>query len=359
MEKQKTALISGVTGQDGSHLSDLLLSKNYRVVGIARRASTDNTERIKHVLSNPNFELIEGDITDYVSVDNIVNRYKPDEYYNLAAMSHVHTSFEQPLYTLKVDAEAVLIALEVVRKRSPKTRFYQAGTSEQFGKNFDLVDGKKIQNENTPFDSRSPYSTAKIAAFHNVRLYRDAYGLFVCSGILMNHEGERRQETFVTRKITKWIGRFVNWMKKNKNTTFVYQGDENDNLLYQWNGNNIGFPKLKLGNIYAYRDWGYAKDYVEAMWTMLQQEKPDDFIIATGEAHSIEEFLIEAFDIANLGDYKKYVSIDQSLIRPAEVDYLCGDASKAKRILGWEPRVKFKELVKIMVLNDIKEAEKT
>lgn len=329
----KTAVVFGVTGQDGSYLTDLLLSKDYRVVGVARRSSVDTTERLDQNIKNANFTLIEGDITDGFCVSDIINKYEPEEVYNLAAQSHVGTSFKQPTLTWDVTGGGCLNILEAIRvsPRVDDIRFYQASSSEMFGKNFTLTDEGKYQDEDTAFMPQSPYAIAKLAAHHLVRNYRDSYGIHASSGILFNHESERRGENFVTRKITKWIGKFVASGK-----------DEN-------------FPKLRLGNLQARRDWGHAKDYVRGMWLMLQQEEPDDYVIATGETHSVEEFLECSFGYAGIDNWSEYVYIDPEFFRPAEVDYLLGNPTKARRKLGWEPEIKFRRLAELMTEADIDE----
>lgn len=333
----KKAIITGITGQDGSHLADLLLSKNYKVIGVARRASTDNTSRLHHLLDNPNFELIDGDITDYSSIVNILTKHAPRkiggfcEFYNLAAQSHVAVSFKQPGLTWDSTGKGCLNILQAIvdLQLINKVKFYQASSSEMFGKNYDVVDGKKIQSETTRFLPQSPYAIAKCAAHEAVRLYREGYGLHASAGILFNHEGPRRGESFVTRKITKWIGEFV-------------QSNRSED-----------FPKLRLGNLEAFRDWGYAGDYVEAMWMMLQQASPDDYVICTGETHTIREFLDVAFNYIGISDWSQYVVQDSELCRPAEVDYLLGDNSKARTQLGWKPNVSFQELISMMLQHDI------
>lgn len=329
----KTAIIFGVTGQDGSYLTDLLLSKDYQVVGVARRSSVDTTERLGQNIKNANFTLVEGDITDAFCVSDIINKFEPDEVYNLAAQSHVGTSFKQPTLTWDVTGGGCLNILEAIRV-SPRVndiRFYQASSSEMFGKNFTLTEDGKYQDENTAFMPQSPYAIAKLAAHHLVRNYRDSYGIYASSGILFNHESERRGENFVTRKITKWIGRFLA------------------------SGKDKNFPKLGLGNLKARRDWGHAKDYVQAMWLMLQKETADDYVVATGETHSVEDFLEYSFKYAGLGDWDQYVYIDPEFFRPAEVDYLLGNPTKAAEELGWEPQIKFQELAHRMVEADINE----
>lgn len=332
----KTAIIFGVTGQDGSHLADLLVAKDYEVYGVSRRTSTPNTERIFHLMGNPKFKLLEGDVTDQSSVINILKCHeKVDEVYNLAAQSHVAVSFNQPGLTWDITGKGCLNILQsIVDLRMIGTRFYQASSSEMFGKNYDVEVGmtseSKYQNEETKFLPQSPYAIAKCAAHYMTRLYREGYGLHASAGILFNHEGPRRGENFVTRKITKWIGDYVK------------------------SGKSTDFPKLRLGNLDAYRDWGYAGDYCEAMWMMLQQDCPDDYVICTGETHSIREFLTIAFKEVGIDDWSDYVVQDPEFYRPAEVEYLRGDCSKAKTRLGWTPKHSFEDLVKVMVKHDLK-----
>ncbi len=325
------AIIFGITGQDGSHLADLLLSKDYHVVGVSRRASTDNTERIKHILGSERFDLVQGDITDAHSVINLLKKHEDvDEIYNLAAQSHVAVSFKQPALTWDITGKGCLNILQSMVDLEINARFYQASSSEMYGKNYDeLSPGNKFQNEDTKFMPQSPYAIAKCAAHHMTRLFREAYGLHASAGILFNHEGERRGETFVTRKITKWIG---DWVKS---------------------GRDPNFPQLRLGNLEAFRDWGYAGDYVEAMWMMLQQESPQDYVICTGTTHTIREFLDVAFSHIGIEDWSDLVVQDPEFYRPAEVDYLRGDCSKANHVLGWTPKHSFEDLVKKMVEHDI------
>ena len=331
----KVAIVTGVTGQDGSYLSELLLDKGYTVVGLRRRSSSEKgLERINHVLNNDNFKLVEADITDPANVCWLLQTYLPDEVYNLAAQSHVGTSFQQPSYTTQVNLQGPLNFLEAIRLLSPSTKFYQASTSEMFGKNFELMGDTKYQKETTPFVPQSPYAVAKLAAHEMVRIYRDSYGLFACCGILFNHESESRGENFVTRKITKWIGEFV------------ASGQDED------------FPALRLGNLDAHRDWGHAQDYVEAMYLMLQQEEPEDYVIATSETHSVREFLTEAFNEIGIPDFEPYVVIDPEFYRPCEVDWLLGHTGKARQQLGWRPQVSFQDLVQRMVRSDIDASRK-
>ena len=333
----KKAIIFGATGQDGSHLSDLLLENDYKVIGVTRRCSVDNTHRLKHI-QNKNFKLVQGDITDAFSVRNILSEHdNVDEVYNLAAQSHVAVSFKQPGLTWDITAKGCLNILQsVIDLNLLGIRFYQASSSEMFGKSFDtdvstgqIGNMLKFQNENTKFLPQSPYAIAKCAAHYMTRLYREAYGLHASAGILFNHEGPRRGETFVTRKITKWIGDFV---KSERSSTF---------------------PKLRLGNLEAFRDWGYAGDYVEAIWMMLQQDSPEDYVICTGETHTIREFLDVAFSHIGIEDWSDYVVIDPEFYRPAEVDYLKGCNKKAKEKLGWIPEHSFEDLVGLMVEHDI------
>ncbi|OGH71465.1 MAG: GDP-mannose 4,6-dehydratase [Candidatus Magasanikbacteria bacterium RIFCSPLOWO2_01_FULL_43_20b] len=324
MPKQKIAFITGITGQDGSYLAELLLSKGYKVHGFVRRNSIlYNYERLEVTADfphNKNLLMHYGDMTDSVSITNILAKVKPDEIYNLAAQSHVKVSFETPLYTAQTSGIGVLNLLESVRALNLKSKIYQASTSELYS-----GDPKEApQNELTPFKPKSPYGAAKLYGFEIARIYRESYGMFISNGILFNHESERRGESFVTRKITLGIRDILAGKEK----------------------------YIKLGNVDAKRDWGYAPEYVEAMWKILQQNKPDDFVIATGETHSVKEFLVEACKAAGL-DWTRVLKIDEKYKRPNEVDCLCGDASKARKILGWKPKTAFKELVKIMVQNDI------
>jgi len=331
----KVAIITGATGQDGSYLSELLLDKGYTVVALRRRSSSEKgLERIQHLLNNDNFKLVEADITDSGCVNNLIQEYKPSEIYNLAAQSHVGTSFKQPSYTSQVNLQGPINFLEAIRLLSPSTKFYQASTSEMFGKNYEQMGDTKYQRETTAFVPQSPYAVAKLAAHEMVRIYRDSYGLFACCGILFNHESERRGENFVTRKITKWIGEFV------------ASGQDED------------FPALRLGNLDAHRDWGHAQDYVEAMYMMLQQDEPEDYVIATSETHSVREFLTEAFNEIGITNFEPYVVIDPEFYRPCEVDWLLGHTGKARDQLGWRPKVSFQELVQRMVRSDIDAARK-
>lgn len=323
----KKALITGITGQDGSYLTELLLGKGYEVWGIVRRSSSFHTGRIDHLYKDPHeqprLRLMYGDLTDGGSLSTILNSIKPDEVYNLGAQSHVRVSFDTPIYTTNVDALGTLRLLEAIRSCNTPIRFYQASSSEMYGKVIETP-----QTEKTPFHPRSPYGCAKVYSFWQTVNYREAYGLFACNGILFNHESPRRGETFVTRKITRAATRI-----------------------------KLGLQdKLYLGNLDAKRDWGFAGDYVETMWLMLQQEKSDDYVIATGETHSVKEFLDEVFGYLDL-DWQKYVEIDPRYYRPSEVDFLQGDASKARKVLKWEPKVAFNELAKMMVDADMRLAK--
>ncbi len=324
----KKALITGITGQDGSYLTELLLKKGYQVWGIIRRSSSFHTGRIDHLYKDPHeqpaLRLVYGDLTDGGNLSTIVNEIKPDEVYNLGAQSHVRVSFDTPIYTVDTDALGTLRLLETIRTMEKPAKFYQASSSEMYGKAVETP-----QTEKTPFYPRSPYGCAKVFSFWQTLNYREAYGLFACNGILFNHESPRRGETFVTRKITQAATRI-----------------------------KLGLQdKLYLGNLDAKRDWGFAGDYVETMWLMLQQDKPDDYVIATGETHSVREFLDEVFSYLGL-DWHKYVEIDPRYLRPSEVDCLMGDASKAKRVLKWEPKVTFKELARLMTDADMKIARR-
>lgn len=316
----KKALITGITGQDGSYLAEFLLEKGYDVHGLIRRSSSFNTQRIEHLYKDPHDSearlfLYYADLIDGTGLRDVLTRVQPDEVYNLGAQSQVRVSFDQPVYTVQVDAVGTIRLLEAIRDTGLKVRFYQAFSSEMYGKAVETP-----QKETTPFHPRSPYACAKVYSFWQTVNYREAYGIFACNGILFNHESPRRGETFVTRKITRA-------------STRIKQGLQ---------------EKLYLGNLDAKRDWGFAGDHVEAMWLMLQQNEPDDYIIATGENHSVREFLDEVFDIVGLG-WKEYVEIDPRYYRPAEVDILLGDSAKARTKLGWKPKVGFKSLVKMMV----------
>ena len=334
----KKAFITGITGQDGSYLAELLLEKGYEVHGIVRRSSTINTGRINHIYDR--VKLHYGDMTDSLCLDRLMSEIKPDEIYHLAAQSHVKVSFELPEYTGQVDAMGTLRFIEAYRKHCPNARFYNACTSEMYG----LV--KEVpQTELTSFHPRSPYGVAKLYSFWICKNYRESYGLHISNGILFNHEGERRGETFVTRKITLALGEIKRCLDK-----------------------GLDFPKLRLGNLYSKRDWGYAKDFVYGMWLMLQQETPDDYVLSTNETHTIKEFVElackecgwnltwkgEGENEKGLVDGLVIVELDKKYLRPSEVDLLIGDYTKANSVLGWKPKVKFEELVKIMMRHDIK-----
>lgn len=322
--EMKKAFITGVTGQDGSYLAELLLDKEYKVYGMNRRTSTLNYSRVSHLIHNDNFELISGDLLDEHSITRALSDIQPDEVYNLAAQSFVQASWAQPVLTGEFTGISVTRVLEAVKIACPKARFYQASSSEMFGKVQEVP-----QKETTPFYPRSPYGVAKLYGHWITVNYRESYDMFAVSGILFNHESPRRGLEFVTRKIANGVAR----IKLGKQET------------------------VKLGNPESKRDWGYAKDYVEAMWLMLQQDKPEDFVIATGETHSVREFLQEACAVAGISDWEKVYEHDPKYDRPAEVDLLIGDASKAKEKLGWTPKTSFKELVKLMVEAEL-EAEK-
>lgn len=348
------AIIFGITGQDGSHLADFLLEKGYEVVGIARRSSTDNTQRIKHLFTSDKFRLVEGDITDAYSVMNILkNNENVDEIYNLAAQSHVGTSFKQPALTWDITGKGCMNILQsIVDLGMNHVKFYQASSSEMFGSSYSTSrDGVKYQDENTKFLPQSPYAISKCAAHYAVRLFRQAYNLHASAGILFNHEGPRRGDDFVTKKITNWIVDFSLWLENNdlKTDYLCYS----DTTIYGLNDKT--FPKLRLGNLDAYRDWGYAGDYVEAMWLMLQQDKPDDYVICTGKTHTIREFLDNAFGYMELDGWEKFVYIDPEFYRPAEVDYLRGDATKAHTKLGWVPKYDLNKLISLMIDSRVNE----
>jgi GDPmannose 4,6-dehydratase len=313
---KRKALITGITGQDGSYLAELLLEKGYDVYGLVRRSSSFNTARVDHIFGD--IELVFGDLNDASSLNMLVSSIRPDEVYNLGAQSHVRVSFDVPEYTADSVAMGTLRLLDAIRASGHDCRFYQASSSEMFGEVAEVP-----QRETTPFHPRSPYGVAKVFGYWITRNYREAYGMYASNGILFNHESPRRGPTFVTRKITRAVGA-------------ILRGEQNE---------------LRLGNLDAKRDWGYARDYMDGAWRMLQHDEPDDFVLATAETHSIREFLDEAFGHADL-DWHDYVKIDERYFRPAEVDLLIGDYSKAKERLGWEPTVTFKELVRMMVDHD-------
>ncbi|ACZ40313.1 MULTISPECIES: GDP-mannose 4,6-dehydratase [Sphaerobacter] len=314
----KTALITGITGQDGSYLAEFLLEKGYRVVGMQRRTSTETVGRIAHLMDK--IELVQGDLLDQLSLIDLIQRYQPDEVYNLAAQSFVPTSWQQPVLTGEFTALGVTRMLEAIRLVKPDARFYQASSSEMFGKVREVP-----QRETTPFYPRSPYGVSKVYGHWITVNYRESYNLFACSGILFNHESPRRGLEFVTRKVTHGVARI-----------------------------KLGLAKeLRLGNLDAQRDWGYAPDYVRAMWLMLQQDEPDDFVVATGKTHTVRRLCELAFDVVGL-NWEDYVVVDPKFLRPAEVDLLVGDATRARTILGWEPTVSFEEMVEIMVDADLR-----
>ncbi len=329
VKKKKVALITGVTGQDGSYLAEFLLDKGYEVHGVVRRASTFNTGRIDHIFQDPHeknlrFVLHFGDLADANTIRKLIYKVQPDEIYNLGAQSHVRVSFDIPEYTANITGVGTLRVLEAIKDyeehTGKKVKFYQASSSEMFGS------APPPQNEKTPLQPRSPYGVAKVFSFYTVKNYREAYGIFGVNGILFNHESPRRGETFVTRKIARGIARILAGLDK----------------------------KIYLGNLEARRDWGYAPEYVEAMWLMLQQPEPDDYVIGTGESHSVREFLDAAFRYAGIEKWEDYVGVDPRYFRPTEVDNLVADISKTKKILGWEPKTKFNEIVKIMMDAEMK-----
>jgi GDPmannose 4,6-dehydratase len=323
----KKALITGITGQDGSYLAELLLSLGYEVHGVIRRSSTFNTKRIDHLYKDSHLKeaklfLHYGDLTDSGNIEKLINNIKPDEVYNLGAQSHVRVSFEMPEYTCNTDGLGVLRILEAIKNSNLPIKFYQASSSEMFG------NSPSPQNENTVFDPKSPYAVSKTFAFYMTRLYREAYGMFACNGILFNHESPRRGETFVTRKITRGIARIKAGLDK----------------------------KIYLGNLSAKRDWGFAPEYVEVMHLILGQNNPSDYVVSSGKSYSVQDFLEKAFLYSGLGDWKEYVEFDERYLRPVEVENLIGDCSKAQKELNWNPKIGIQDLVKIMVDADFREA---
>jgi len=320
-KRQKTAIITGVTGQDGSYLAELLLSKGYEVHGIVRRVSSfASTSRIDHLLGNKDFYKHYGDLDDHSSVDALIAETRPDEFYNLGAMSQVGISFEVPRYTITANTLGVLTVLEAIRRLSPHTKFYQASSSEMFG-----VPGVPAPyNEKTPMQPQSPYGVSKLAAYHLTKQYRDGYGIFATTGILFNHESPRRGENFVTKKVTQAVARIKNGLQQT----------------------------LELGNLDAKRDWGWSPEFVDAIYRIMQHDTPDVFVVATGETHTIKEFVKEAFSCVGL-NWKKYVKHSEKLMRPNEVPFLLGDATKIRKTLGWKPMMKFKDITRAMVEHDL------
>ena len=319
----KTALVTGITGQDGSYLAEFLLTQGYRVCGLVRRASSENCQRIEHIRDQ--IELFQADLLDQTSMAQVLEQVRPDEVYNLAAMSFVPTSFYQPVLTAEFTALGVTRLLDAIRQLCPQTRFYQASSSEMFGKVREIP-----QRESTPFHPRSPYAVAKVYGHYITVNYRESYDLFACSGILFNHESPRRGLEFVTRKISNGVARI-----------------------------KLGLDtELRLGNLQAKRDWGFAGDYVHAMWLMLQQDQPEDFVVGTGRTHSVEEFVRIAFDHVSL-DWRAHVVVDPKFYRPAEVDFLLADSTKARQQLGWEPKLNFEQLVTFMVDSDLERLERS
>lgn len=334
----KLACVSGVLGMDGSFLTKLLLEKGYTVIGLHRRYSTPNYWRLEELklLNHPRLQLKEGDICDNHFMTQLIMRYKFDEFYNTAAMSHVGSSFECPDYTMEVDGNAVVGMLEAIRQYSKHTKFYQCSTSELWGNNYTLKDGRKVQNEETPYSPASPYSIAKMTGHYAVRLYREAYGLFAVAGILHNHDGILRGDNFLTRKVTRWIASYHN---------------SPDYILREI---GLTHEKLKLGNLDSVRDIGSSEDYVEAMWLMLQQEEPVDYVIGTGVPTKMSEFVAMAFKVIGIDNWQDYVEFDKSLLRACEVNFLCADPTKANTELGWYPKTTVQELAKQMVEADIR-----
>ncbi len=328
----KKAIIFGCTGQDGSYLSEFLLENNYEVIGVARRSSVNNLGRLTNVLENKNFKLVEGDLTDPTGIFKLIRLHQADEIYNLAAMSHVAISFEEPVTTMEIDAMGPLYILEAINQTSKHTKMYQASSSELFGNT-----SERPQNEDTRLCPVSPYGVAKLAAHNFIGLYRECYGIFACAGILYNHESKRRGANFVTRKITKYVAEVMKF--------------KNDNgRLPDPNKNEISF--LEMGNINASRDWSHAKDMVRGMWMMLRQDEPRDFVLSSGRTHTVKQFLEFAFNFTG-ADYSKYVVISEKYYRPLDVNYLLGDCSRAKNILGWNLEISLEEMIHEMIDNDL------
>lgn len=327
-------LITGITGQTGSYMAEQCLDEGHEVYGLHRRNSQNVLNNLQYCLNHQNFKLIEGDITDFASISGIINTIKPDLLFNYAAQSHVHSSFSQPILTFSINTIGVLNILESIRKFSSNTKLLQASSSEQFGNNYKLINNKKIQDETVKFQPRSPYAVSKTAAHELCYTYRESYGLYIVCSICFNHESPRRGEKFVTRKITKWIG------------------DNYSTLI-----NNTCQNKLSLGNLDSRRDWGHAKDYCKAMRLMMNLDKPEDFIICTNKTYSIKEFLNKAFNYINIYNWEQYIHIDENLYRPADVDYLCGDNTKIKNKLGWQPQYSLDDLIEDMLKHDVTQYE--
>lgn len=377
----KTALVTGAPGQDFSYMSELLLEKGYNVVGTCKYSSTDQNKRfegLEHILEHENFTLETLDITDNTGCFNIIDRYKPDELYNLAAASHVGESFKNPISVFNINTIGVINLLEGIRQLSPETKMFHSSTSEMFGSNYtqdfespDLCVIKadadynavgneekmvKFQDERTPLEPNSPYAAAKVAAHNMMRIYRESYGLFTCCGITFNHGSPRRGEQFVTRKITKYVASLKKWLDSNE--PYCEPIFDNDNITLDWkegsgNSNSVVFPKLRLGNVDAVRDWSYAGDMVEGFYAMLQQEKPKDYVFASGSSFTVRDFLKAAFSKIGIANYNDYWVVDQQFFRPNEVEFLEGRSNCAKMELGWEPKVSFLQLVSKMVDSDL------
>jgi len=361
---KRTAVIFGVTGQDGSYLTKLLLKKGYEVHGISRRVSVDTTERIKSYLTHANFSLHMGDVTDGPLVFKLIQTLQPDEVYNLAAQSHVAVSFTNAASTFLINAIGPLNMLEAIRCECPTARFYQASTSEMFGSNysvlklgrFEKVGEDKFQDEDTPMSPNSPYAVAKLGAHELVHVYRKSYGVHASAGILFNHESELRGNHFVTRKITRYVGALKRYLLSKKMDDHILTDKmvkfALENMEVSTDATHEGFPVLRMGNMTTYRDWGHAEDYVRAMWLMLQQETPDDYVVATGKTHSITDFTNVAFRHIGVDNWNSYVVVDPQFYRPSDVEYLRGSAAKAHKVLNWKPKVSFETLVHRMVDHD-------
>ena len=342
-----TYLVTGITGQAGSYLADILLAQpTIRVVGVRRRSSTNTSERISHHLDNPRLEIVEGDITDYNSVYNIIGKYQPEYLLNTAAQSQVGTSFHEPQHTMAATGQSVYNILESLRLLSPTTRFVQFSSSEMFGSNYNDGPGLgdfRWQDESTPFAPNSPYGIAKLAGYHYTRLYREAYGMFAANAIMFNYESPRRGEYFVTQKIAKYVRELNEWLQDFPASATTPDVD------FIVGNNGARFPKLRLGNLDAKRDWGFCRDYMEGVLKIAQYQEPDDFVLCTGETNSVSDFLDAAFGAVNISDWSQYVVQDPKFMRPREVEFLLGSSRKAEDVLGWTPTTSFNELVEMMV----------
>lgn len=356
-------VIFGAGGQDGHYLTRHLLELEHKVFAVIRRSSVNNAFKLADYVGHPNFRVMQGDVTDYSSVQNIIRKCKPAQIYNLASQSSVGVSFGQPIYTFQSITTGCLNILESIRDINKSCKYYQASSSEMFGSGYSVRKSRgfkvdKYQNEESPMRPLSPYGIAKLSAHNLVRMYRDSYKMYACSGILYNHESPMRGEAFVTRKITKWIGEFSAWAEDRMDSSnFKIRLDDPDTIFCS-TYDKVGFPKLRLGDLDIKRDWGHAEDYVNAMYMMMQYSRPDDYIVSTQESHSIQEFANEAFNCIGIIDSSNYIAIDKEFYRPSDIEHVTGDSSKIRTVLGWKPKYNFEQIVREMVEADLKDAKK-